>query len=97
MGYNGLAAYLKNNYPFCDTPQNYGLLIVDKLTRKAKSITLYNLGEGICVNPSNALQFNFNELTEVKRSQYEGQCFLAAKCVDIINKRALPYITLNGK
>lgn len=92
--YNIIAKALREGVSFTKTPQAYGLLVVDKTTGITKSVNLLNIhSDSIVINPSNGFQFNSKNLRSGKRTQLQGQVFLANKFIELLRKRAEPFLT----
>jgi len=80
---------------FTNTPQNYGLLVVNKGTGEVKWSTLFAIND-VYVNPSNGLQFSMETLDRVVRTQKEGQIFIKSKIKELFRVHSLPYEILNA-
>jgi len=80
---------------FTKTPQNYGLLVVNKGTGKVKWSTLFTIND-LYVNPTNGFQFSMETMENVKRNQLEGQQFIKEKVVEFFRVQSLPNTILNA-
>lgn len=78
---------------FTKTPQNYGILVVNKGTGEVKWTTLFGIKK-VKVNPSNGLQFSMYEMEHVNRTQLEGQHFVKNNMTKLFEKQAAPLMTL---
>lgn len=92
-----LATAIANNDFFTKEPTQYGILAVNKTTSETKVCTLFNISaKCLNINPSNGLQFDFNKLSTVKRTQLQGQKFLKDLFITLAKKKAMAYEILMG-
>ena len=92
---NEMAYTIKEEVPFTEDVQHYGVIAINKLTGSTTPFTLYNVTD-LYVNPTNGVQFKLDGLTTTYRTQKEGQLFLKNKVQEFFDKRAEPSRIING-
>lgn len=97
MESNKIAHRMIEEVPFTKNEQQYGFIALHKNTGRVKVFTLFSINEeALTLNKRNGFQFDFNKINPVKRSQEEGQLFVAHCFKDLHKKLAETYTILSN-